>query len=248
MTHNPIHSKTASPFTTLVTHCNFHPFILAAILLTASAIIMLPMHGLLGTTPVLAAENQSPRAEINKPAPDFTLTDLSGKTHSLHDYKGKIIILEWFNPDCPFVKASHTKGPLKTQGNQISKKKDTVWIAINSGAPGKQGAGLEHNQRMKKKYNMQYPIFLDESGEVGRLYGARKTPHMFIIDKQGILRYMGAIDNDPFAEKTSKGEKTINFVNLALQAIENGSEVATTETRPYGCTVKYSRKPAEQGG
>jgi len=223
-------------------HRSFSPTIIAV------TFALLVLFGWQGTTPALAGEDDAPIIKVGERVPDFTLTNLEGKSVSLHDYKGKIVILEWFNPDCPFVKAAHTKGILKNLGNKISKKKSVVWLAINSGAPGKQGAGLEHNQRMKKKYNINYPILLDEAGKVGRLYGAKKTPHMFVIDGKGILRYQGAIDNDPFAEKNARGEKVISYVELALRDVEEGTEVASPVTKPYGCTVKYAPKSKNHGG
>lgn len=198
-------------------------------------------------TGVLGEDSAS--AEIGKPAPDFTLTDQDGKQHSLRDYRGKIVVLEWFNPDCPYVKAAHTKGSLKNQGNRVSKDKNIVWLAINSGAPGQQGTGLEYNKKMREKYEMKYPILFDEPGEVGRAYGAKTTPHMFIIDKKGILRYRGAIDDDAFARKTVKGSEVVNYVDLALEALRDGTETVQSVTRPYGCGVKYVRKPSSgQGG
>ncbi|WP_394844072.1 thioredoxin family protein [Pendulispora brunnea] len=179
------------------------------------------------------------QAEVGKPAPDFTLRDLDGKSVSLHDYRGKTVVLEWFNPECPFVRNAHTKASLKTfPAEQISK--GVVWLAINSNAPGKQGNGVPANAEGKKRYAMQYPILLDESGETGKRYGATNTPHMFVIDPQGVLAYQGAIDNSPDGEGESPtGGKLVNYVQAALGDLTAGRTVSTKNTKAYGCSVKY---------
>ncbi|WP_394823774.1 thioredoxin family protein [Pendulispora albinea] len=178
-------------------------------------------------------------AEVGKPAPDFSLRDLDGKTVSLHDYRGKTVVLEWFNPECPFVRAAHTKASLKTfPADQISK--GVVWLAINSNAAGKQGNGLAVNTDGKKRYGMPYPILLDETGETGKRYGATNTPHMFVIDSQGVLVYQGAIDNSPDGEGESPhGGKLVNYVQAALGDLGAGRPIAVRSTKAYGCTVKY---------
>ncbi|MEO1174456.1 MAG: redoxin family protein, partial [Myxococcota bacterium] len=153
-------------------------------------------------------------ATVGETAPSFSVQDVNGKTVSLADYKGKKVVLEWFNPDCPFVKYSHTDGPLK--GQAAKAESDTVWIAINSGAPGKQGAGKDRNQKAVGEFGMEYPVLLDESGKVGRSYGAKTTPHMFVINEKGVLEYAGAIDNAPFGK--SKGAK-MNYVDNALGSL-----------------------------
>lgn len=114
--------------------------------------------------------------------------------------------------------------------------KDVVWVAINSGAAGKQGAGLELNKKFKDEWKISYPILLDETGEVGKMYGAKTTPHMYVIDTDGTLKYAGAIDNNPSA--TNLGD--VNYVRQALNEVLSGETVTTPETRPYGCSVKYA--------
>ncbi len=135
-------------------------------------------------------------AKIGEPAPAFSLPDLDGKTITLAELAGKTVVLEWFNPDCPFVKHAHGEGPLKTMAKDQTAK-GVVWLAINSGAPGKQGTGAERNREAKTEWNLEHPILLDESGTVGHAYGATNTPHMFVIDPQGKLVYAGALDNAP---------------------------------------------------
>lgn len=178
--------------------------------------------------------------QVGERAPDFTLADTAGKAHHLGEYvaEGKTVVLEWFNPDCPFVKKHHKT--FDTMRTTRSGSPDVVWLAINSGAPGKQGYGLEHNRQAKATYGMEYPVLLDEDGTVGRLYGAKTTPHMFIISK-GVLVYAGAIDDNP--SPAGKPGKT-NHVATALAELAEGKEVAVSQTKSYGCSVKYGPQPA----
>lgn len=178
------------------------------------------------------------KAVVGQAAPDFTLTDLDGKSHTLSAYKGKTVVLEWFNPKCPFVNFAHTKGPLKDQAAKETKH-GIVWLAINSGAAGKQGAGLDTNKEGVKEYGMKHPVLLDESGEIGRKYGAEKTPHIYVVDDTGTLRYRGAIDNAPFGEVDGDAPYK-NFLSAALDELRGGKTITTPETPAYGCTVKYA--------
>jgi peroxiredoxin len=179
-------------------------------------------------------------AQIGQAAPEFSLPDLDGKQVSLAQFKGKPVVLEWFNPGCPFVRASHTKGSLKTTAATESAK-GVTWLAINSGGAGKQGAGAEASRKGTTEFAMQHPVLLDESGSVGKLYGAERTPQMYVINAEGVLVYRGAIDNAPDGEGQSPegGGKLVNYVASALDAVRTGGAVATAETKPYGCTVKY---------
>ncbi|MGK3967287.1 thioredoxin family protein [Sorangium sp. So ce118] len=177
------------------------------------------------------------QAKIGQPAPDFTLPDLDGKPVKLADYKGKTVVLEWFNPGCPFVQLAHRKGGLKDVPAQQTAS-GVVWLAINSGAPGKQGAGREENVKAKAEFGMGYPVLLDEKGDVGRAYGAQRTPHMVIIDPQGTLVYAGAIDSTKGGEP-EPDEKVTNYVDTALAELAAGKAISTKETEAFGCTVKY---------
>jgi peroxiredoxin len=173
------------------------------------------------------------------PAPDFTLTDLDGKTVTLADAKGKVVVLEWFNPSCPFVQRAHTKGSLAGLAKKETAK-GVVWLAINSGAPGREGTGVEANREAQKAYGLPHTILLDESGKVGREYGATNTPNMFVIDAKGTLVYRGAIDNSPDAVGQSpEGGTLVNYVQQALEDVAAGRAVRTPSTKPYGCSVKY---------
>jgi peroxiredoxin len=189
--------------------------------------------------PAGAAVTAVTAAMVGKPAPDFTLKDYDGKSYKLSDLRGKTVVLEWFNPGCPFVKASHTKGSLKDTAKR-DVAKGVVWLAINSAAPGKQGHDASDVATGRKAFDMENPILADEAGQVGRLYGATNTPHMFVIDPQGTLVYRGAIDNSPDGEGESPtGGKLINYVDAALDDITAGHPVQTKETKAYGCSVKY---------
>lgn len=182
--------------------------------------------------------------KVGEKAPDFKVKDTDGKEHTLSQYtkEGKIVVLEWFNSGCPFVVKHHETFKTMKETSEAFKDKNVVWIAVNSGAPGKQGAGLELNQQIKKKWDITYPILLDEAGTVGRAYGAKTTPHMYIIDKEGILRYAGAIDNDNSPAR--KG--SINYVEKGLKEVIAGETVEIAVTKPYGCSVKYGSP--SQGG
>ena len=180
-------------------------------------------------------------AAIGAKAPTFTLKDTDGKEHKLSDYAGTIVVLEWFNPQCPFVVAAHEKdGTLRDMSAKYARE-GVVWLSINSGAPGKEGAGVELNKKMREEWKIGNPVLIDESGEVGRAYGAKTTPHMFIIDAKGNLAYKGALNNAPRGKV--EGEKQMNYVDDALAELKDGKPVTTKETRSWGCSVKYGAKP-----
>lgn len=183
----------------------------------------------------ITAQAETTAAEIGAPAPDFTLTDLDGKTVSLADYKGKTVVLEWFNPGCPYVEYAHgEKGPLKTMAAEQAD--NIVWLAINSGAEGKQGHGLETNKEAAATWSLSHPILLDEDGKVGKLYGAKTTPQMYVVNDEGTLVYGYGLDNAPFGKTEGK---TVPFLVKALDDLAAEREVATNSTKPYGCSVKY---------
>jgi peroxiredoxin len=191
------------------------------------------MSMVIGIGPV-GADEPATQARIGQPAPAFSLTDIDGTTHSLSQYAGKTVVLEWFNADCPFVKKHHKTAKTMKETAARYKDRDVVWLAINTGAAGKQGAGQERNARAKQEYGIEYPILLDPTGATGRAYGAQTTPHMYVINTQGVLVYMGAIDDNRSADTVGT-----NLVAAALDAVLAGNPVATPETRAYGCGVKY---------
>ena len=175
--------------------------------------------------------------EIGAEAPAFSLPNLDGEKVTLADHRGKVVVLEWFNPGCPFVKQAHESGgALETMAAGWSDK-DVVWLAINSGAPGKQGTGVETNQSAKKAWSMKHPILLDESGKVGRAYAAKTTPQMVVIDPKGLQVYNGALDNAPFGK--TKGEPLSPIKENVLKAVTAGEASPQGRSKPYGCSVKY---------
>jgi peroxiredoxin len=177
-------------------------------------------------------------ATVGQMAPDFTLTSHEGKQVTLSSLRGKIVVLEWFNPGCPFIVYTHTKGALKQAPSTHDGK--VVWLAINSNAPGKQGNGLALQKTKHAEYGMTYPILIDEDGKVGHLYEAKTTPHMFVIDTAGKLAYKGALDNAPFG-RIQGGDTKVNYVETAVGALLAGNAPKVTETRSYGCSVKYAK-------
>ena len=162
-------------------------------------------------------------------APAFSLQDQNGKTANLSDYKGKIVVLEWFNDGCPFVQR-HYKA--KTMNDKY-KDKDVVWLAINSTA-GKKPAD---NKSAAESMNVDHPILADTDSSVAKAYGAKSTPDMFVIDKDGKIAYEGAIDNDPDGTKADK----VNYVDKALSEILAGKSVSEPQTESYGCHVHYQK-------
>ncbi|OHB62810.1 MAG: hypothetical protein A2Y77_12280 [Planctomycetes bacterium RBG_13_62_9] len=174
-------------------------------------------------------------AAVNRRAPDFELSSFDGRAVKLSDYKDTIVVLEWFNLECPFVLHHYEKAGTMTALAKKYRDKNVVWLAINSTSH----TTLEANRDFVKKHKLAYPILDDRSGKVGRLYGAITTPHMFVIDKTGTVVYDGAIDNAPLGKVTGGGEK-IAYVDKALAELTSGKPVTTPKTQSYGCSVKYS--------
>lgn len=187
-------------------------------------------------------EHHCSREKCPGAAPDFVLKDLDGKDIRLSDFVGKkIVVLEWANWDCPFVKPHYRE---KTFANLIDKyvhskegepEKKVAWLTINS----THYARLEDHKAWAKEHQMKHPILMDPTGQVGRLYKATNTPQMFVIDLEGHVAYQGAIDNAPLG-KVPENEKYINYVDQALEALLAGKEPTVKQTKPYGCTVKYT--------
>jgi len=178
-------------------------------------------------------------AEIGAKAPDFSLKDLDGHDVHLADLRGKTVVLEWFNPKCPFVNMAHTKGSLKDTAARHTAE-GVVWLGVDSAAPGKQGHDPAEIRDAVVRFGLAHPILVDENGAVGRAYGATNTPHLFVIDRNGILVYAGAIDNSPDGEGQSpQGGPLVNYVDAALSDLAAGRAVRTPRTKAYGCGVKY---------
>ncbi|HEU0158471.1 MAG TPA: thioredoxin family protein [Hyphomicrobiaceae bacterium] len=204
-------------------------------------IALLGAAGLIGLLAAAGAmADPSAQARLGAPAPDFTLTDSNGRSVSLADFKGKTIVLEWTNHDCPYVRKHYG-----SQNMQALQKKWTAqgvaWLTLISSRPGAQGFvhGLEANKLTADRGAAPTAVLLDPNGSVGRSYGAQVTPHMYVITGDGALAYMGGIDDKPTTRledlKTAK-----NFVDAALGELALGSPVSVKTSRPYGCTIKYS--------
>jgi peroxiredoxin len=178
--------------------------------------------------------------QIGQPAPAFQANDMNGREVSLSDYRGKTVVLEWTNNGCPYVGKHYGSGNMQTLQREAAKE-GVAWLTVVSSAPGFQGYMTPTEAKAWKARVGAHStdVLLDAEGKVGRAYGAKATPHMFIVDKAGTLVYMGGIDDRPYADPASlKGAK--NYVRAALDDIEAGRPVAQAVTRPYGCSVKYS--------
>jgi len=184
------------------------------------------------TVALAAADKPADPLAIGGSAPAFTLEDQNSKSVSLSDYKGKTVVLEWINKDCPFVVRHHKAKTMETLAQKY-KGNDVVWLAINS----THNANNEINKKTVEEFALSYPVLNDSKGDVGHAYDAKTTPHMYIIDKDGKLVYKGAIDSDP----SGKDEKRVNHVATALDELLAGKPVSTPETKPYGCSVKYGK-------
>ncbi|MGE0205909.1 MAG: redoxin domain-containing protein [Hyphomicrobiaceae bacterium] len=191
------------------------------------------------TAGALASAEARAEPVVGKPAPDFTGTDSNGKTVKLSSLKGKIVVLEWTNHDCPYTVKHYKSGNMQAL-QKAAAGKGTVWLTVVSSAKGEQGhvTAKEANGLTTSRKAAPTAVVLDPEGTIGKLYAARTTPHMYIIDKAGTLAYMGAIDDKPSSSVDDiKGAK--NYVSLALAALEAGKPVPVKSTRPYGCSVKY---------
>jgi len=178
--------------------------------------------------------------KVGDQAPDFTGSDSRGQTHKLSDYKGKFVVLEWHNNGCPYTKKHYESGNMQRLQKQWTDK-GVVWFTVISSAPGSQGyvTADQENEYMQKMHAAPTAALLDPKGEIGHLYGAKTTPHMFIINPQGQLIYNGAIDDKATSDPSDiNGSK--NYVSEALEEAKAGQPVAVATTRPYGCSVKYA--------
>jgi peroxiredoxin len=177
--------------------------------------------------------------QIGQPAPDFTAKDSRGSSQTLSQYRGKTVVLEWTNADCPYTRKHYSSGNM--QGIQaLAQKNGVVWLTVISSAPGKQGYvnGPAADELTQSRSALPSAVLLDPSGTVGRLYGAKTTPHMFVIDKNGALQYMGGIDSIATAD-VDDIPRAEPYLKEAMLAVTQGKPVAHAVTTPYGCSVKY---------
>lgn len=177
---------------------------------------------------------------VGQPAPAFEAMDIEGKAQSVELYKGRIVVLEWNNPGCPFVKKFYDSGEMQRLQKQAAER-GVVWLTINSGAPGKQGyMSVDEARKQAAAWNLASAAYiLDPEGAIGKRYGATATPHMFVIDKEGRLIYVGAIDDKPSADPKDI-PLAKNYVTAAIDAAEQGAAATLGMTEAYGCAVKYA--------
>jgi len=180
-------------------------------------------------------------ARVGKPAPDFTATDTNGKVHKLSEYRGKFVVLEWTNRGCPYTQKHYNSGNMQRLQREWTSK-GVIWLTVVSSAPGEQGyvTAPEENAYLRENSAAPTAVLLDPTGTVGHLYDAKTTPHMFIINSQGMLIYNGAIDDRPTTDLADVN-RAKNYVSASLQEATSGKPVSNPTTRPYGCSVKYPR-------
>jgi peroxiredoxin len=190
--------------------------------------------------PAFAGRALADEATLGQPVPDFSLQGADGKTHALSDYKGKFVVLEWTNPQCPFVRKFYDSGTMqKLQREETAK--GVVWLRVNSGAPGHEGAQTPEEATAYEKLHdvASTETLLDPTGQVGHEFHATNTPQMFVIDKTGKLIYAGGIDNKPSTDVADIATAT-NYVTAALDEAMSGKAVTVSSAPPYGCSVKYA--------
>tara|TARA_R100001244_G_scaffold39766_11_gene35999 strand:+ start:1978 stop:2598 length:621 start_codon:yes stop_codon:yes gene_type:complete len=185
-------------------------------------------------TPLAAAQKNGTISQ------DFKLTDVNGKTVQLSQFRGKTVILEWHNPGCPFVAKHYNSGNMQAT-QKAARQQGAIWLTINSGAKGKQGhmTGAEATALIDRQDIQSSNYLFDTKGVVGKAYGARTTPHMYIIDGEGILVYQGGIDDKPTANPADI-KQARNHVLGALKEMKSGDTISIAQSRPYGCSVKYA--------
>ena len=180
------------------------------------------------------SSDEAAKAKLGEKAPAFTLKGMSGEEHSLKDFEGKIVVLEWINPDCPYVVAQYDKKRVQNAMKAVKEiDKDVVWLTINS----THYTDADQNKKWMKKYELKQDVLLDTEGKVGHMYGAKTTPHVYVIDAEGKLRYHGAFSDDG---RGGRDEAT-NYAVQAVRQIKNGETVAPDHVKPWGCGVKYAK-------
>jgi hypothetical protein len=203
--------------------------------MAAAAAIIVALVGMVGILDTAA----SPALQIGQPAPDFTTQDSKGTQVQLSQYHGKTVVLEWTNADCPFTRKHYDSGNMQSV-QSLAQRDGVIWLSIVSSAPGKQGYvnGPAADVLTQSRKAAPTAVLLDPSGTVGRLYGAKTTPHMFVIDKSGALQYMGGMDS---LATTDAGDiaKAEPYLKEAMVAVEQGKAPLHALTKPYGCSIKY---------
>lgn len=191
-------------------------------------------YSILGLVAVLglAMGGLAEAAQVGQAAPAFSLQDSAGKTVSLSELKGKVVVLAWWNEGCPFIVRHAKAGTLQQIADKYKGQGVTV-LAINS----TKNTSNDSNRKAAEQFKLNFPVLNDSSGQVGQAYGAKTTPHVFVIDQQGKVAYAGAVDDDPQGQKSDR----VNYLTAAVESVLAGKSVATAETKPYGCSVKYAK-------
>jgi peroxiredoxin len=194
---------------------------------------------LLSASVILFTAGSAIAATVGEPAPAFTATDTKGVEHSLSDFESRTVVLEWHNPECPYVVKHYESGNMQELQAEATAQ-NIVWITVNSGAEGKQGhmTAEQANATIEEAGSNATAYIIDAEGTIGEAYDAKTTPHMYVIDPEGTLVYQGAIDDDPSFKQDGIATAT-NYVRAAWQAVAAGETVETGTTQPYGCSVKY---------
>lgn len=190
------------------------------------------------STGLTAGDDKAAVAKIGEKAPAFELTDVNGKQVKLADFAGKIVVIDWVNPECPVCRGAHQDSRIPNMIKDIEKE-GAVFLAINT----THNTTAEANKEALKKYGVEYTVLLDNDGKVGTAYGAKTTPHLYVIDTEGVLRYNGALDNVGGA-KVKEGMTVENYALNAVKQIKAGETVAPDTTKPYGCSVKFAKAAA----
>jgi peroxiredoxin len=188
-----------------------------------------------GLVAMAGDDKKADAAKVGAKAPDFKLTDINGKEHSLKDHAGKIVVIDWVNPKCPVCKGAHEDGRIPNMVKELEKE-GVVFLAINT----THTTTVEENKEALKNYGVEYDVLLDTDGTVGHAYGAKTTPHIFVIDTQGVLRYQGALDNVG-GPNVKEGMEVTNYALNAVKQIKAGETVSPDSTKSYGCPVKYGK-------
>jgi peroxiredoxin len=207
---------------------------------TRTWVIAASLTGIIGAAPAAwGAPSELTVPQIGRPAPDFTAKDSRGTPVRLSQYHGRTVVLEWTNADCPYTRKHYTSGNMQSV-QTLAQKTGVVWLTVISSAPGKQGYvdGPAADALTQSRGAAPTAVLLDPSGTVGRLYGAKTTPHMFVIDKNGELQYMGGIDSIATTDVSDIAHAE-PYLKEAMLAVTQGSPVAHPVTRPYGCSIKY---------
>lgn len=178
-------------------------------------------------------------AKVGEAAPAWTAKDIKGKEWKSTDFANKIVVLEWVNTQCPVCKGAHKDGRVPAMVKELKNHKDVVFIGVNS----THNTTADQNAAALKDYGVEYPVLLDLDGKIGKAFGARTTPHVFVIDTKGVLRYQGALDNNEAGDKS--GGALTNYALNAVKQIKAGETVSPETTKPYGCSVKYARGEGE---